>query len=43
MDNKPLPAGLVRPVSGELYWILDNESAQFLPDSYLQLRENMSV
>lgn len=36
VDNKNLPAGLVRPTDGDLYWILDDESAKLLPVEYLK-------
>jgi len=36
VDNKTLPAGLVRPTNGDLYWILDDESAKLLPEEYLK-------
>ena len=36
INNKELPAGLVKPHNGELYWILDNESAKLLPEEYLK-------
>jgi len=36
VDQKPLPAGLVKPTNGELYWIVDNEAASLLPNDMLR-------
>lgn len=36
VDGKQLPGGMVIPKNGELYWILDNESAKLLPEEYLK-------
>lgn len=36
VDGKLLPGGMVQPKNGELYWILDNESASLLPEEYLK-------
>ncbi|KAH7636204.1 6-phosphogluconolactonase [Dermatophagoides farinae] len=36
VDGKLLPGGMVVPKKGELYWILDNESASMLPEEYLK-------
>ncbi|KAI2810645.1 hypothetical protein BLOT_001808 [Blomia tropicalis] len=36
VDGKDLPAGRVRPIDGDLYWILDNQSAKLLPEEALK-------
>ncbi|KAI1287972.1 6-phosphogluconolactonase [Halotydeus destructor] len=35
VDKVPLPAGLVKPANGQLYWIVDKEAASELPETLI--------